>query len=101
MKRGRPSSARRPHPVLDRLGATGSLVCAIHCALLPLVIAVGMQFFFVTMVLGAAAHHGRILVLDSTSAKESTGHGSPMPQLVHGGPGRAGGGDAILSRDLT
>ncbi|MFG2076127.1 phenylacetic acid degradation bifunctional protein PaaZ [Nonomuraea maritima] len=44
------------------------------------------------VVLGAAAHHGRILVLDRDSAGESTGHGTPMPQLVHGGPGRAGGG---------
>ncbi|WP_248963835.1 phenylacetic acid degradation bifunctional protein PaaZ [Sphaerisporangium perillae] len=44
------------------------------------------------VVLGAAAHHGRILVLDRDSAAESTGHGIPMPQLVHGGPGRAGGG---------
>jgi len=44
-------------------------------------------------VFGAAAHHGRILVLDRDSAGESTGHGTPMPQLVHGGPGRAGGGE--------
>jgi oxepin-CoA hydrolase/3-oxo-5,6-dehydrosuberyl-CoA semialdehyde dehydrogenase len=44
------------------------------------------------VVLGAAAHHGRILVLDRDCAGESTGHGTPMPQLVHGGPGRAGGG---------
>ena len=47
------------------------------------------------VVLGAAAHHGRILVLDSTSAKESSGHGSPLPVLVHGGPGRAGGGEEL------
>ncbi|MEU7858496.1 phenylacetic acid degradation bifunctional protein PaaZ [Nonomuraea sp. NPDC049141] len=45
------------------------------------------------VVLGAAAYHGRILVLDRDSAGESTGHGTPMPQLVHGGPGRAGGGE--------
>ncbi|MCW2917328.1 MAG: paaZ [Actinomycetia bacterium] len=45
------------------------------------------------VVIGAAAHHGRILVLDRDSAGESTGHGTPMPQLVHGGPGRAGGGE--------
>jgi oxepin-CoA hydrolase/3-oxo-5,6-dehydrosuberyl-CoA semialdehyde dehydrogenase len=45
------------------------------------------------VVLGMAAHHGRILVLDRDSAGESTGHGTPMPQLVHGGPGRAGGGE--------
>lgn len=46
-------------------------------------------------VLGAASHHGRILVLNRESAKESTGHGSPMPMLVHGGPGRAGGGEEM------
>lgn len=46
-------------------------------------------------VLGAASHHGRILVLNRESAVESTGHGSPMPLLVHGGPGRAGGGEEM------
>ncbi len=46
-----------------------------------------------TVVLGTAAHHGRVLVLDRDDAEESTGHGTPMPQLVHGGPGRAGGGE--------
>ena len=46
-------------------------------------------------VLGAASYHGRILVLDRQSAKESTGHGSPLPLLVHGGPGRAGGGEEM------
>ena len=46
-------------------------------------------------VLGAASHHGRILVLNSECAKESTGHGSPLPLLVHGGPGRAGGGEEM------
>ncbi len=46
-------------------------------------------------VLGAATHHGRILVLNRESAKESTGHGSPMPLLAHGGPGRAGGGEEM------
>jgi oxepin-CoA hydrolase / 3-oxo-5,6-dehydrosuberyl-CoA semialdehyde dehydrogenase len=44
------------------------------------------------VVLGIASHHGRVLALDRDSAPESTGHGTPMPQLVHGGPGRAGGG---------
>jgi oxepin-CoA hydrolase / 3-oxo-5,6-dehydrosuberyl-CoA semialdehyde dehydrogenase len=48
-----------------------------------------------TLVLGAAAWHGRILVLDRDDAKESTGHGSPLPMLVHGGPGRAGGGEEL------
>jgi len=46
-------------------------------------------------VLGAAPYHGRILVLNRDCAKESTGHGSPMPLLVHGGPGRAGGGEEM------
>ena len=46
-------------------------------------------------VIGAASHHGRILVLNRESAVESTGHGSPMPMLVHGGPGRAGGGEEM------
>ncbi|WP_326569028.1 phenylacetic acid degradation bifunctional protein PaaZ [Amycolatopsis rhabdoformis] len=47
------------------------------------------------VVLGVAPFHGRLLVLDADDAKESTGHGSPMPQLVHGGPGRAGGGEEM------
>lgn len=46
-------------------------------------------------VMGAAVMHGRILVLDRECAKESTGHGSPLPLLVHGGPGRAGGGEEM------
>jgi len=46
-------------------------------------------------VVGAATHHGRILVLNKDCAKESTGHGSPLPMLVHGGPGRAGGGEEM------
>ncbi len=49
----------------------------------------------VDYVLGAATHHGRILVLNRDCAKESTGHGSPLPLLVHGGPGRAGGGEEM------
>lgn len=46
-------------------------------------------------VVGAATHHGRILVLNDECAKENTGHGSPLPLLVHGGPGRAGGGEEM------
>lgn len=46
-------------------------------------------------VINAASHHGRILVLNRESGKESTGHGSPLPTLVHGGPGRAGGGEEM------
>jgi len=47
------------------------------------------------MVLGSAPYHGRLYINNATSAKESTGHGSPMPHLVHGGPGRAGGGEEL------
>jgi oxepin-CoA hydrolase/3-oxo-5,6-dehydrosuberyl-CoA semialdehyde dehydrogenase len=43
----------------------------------------------------AAATHGRILILDREAAQESTGHGSPLPMLKHGGPGRAGGGEEL------
>ncbi len=48
-----------------------------------------------TLTLGLAPWHGRILVLDRDDARESTGHGSPLPVLVHGGPGRAGGGEEL------
>jgi oxepin-CoA hydrolase/3-oxo-5,6-dehydrosuberyl-CoA semialdehyde dehydrogenase len=47
------------------------------------------------VVLGAAAYHGRMIVIDRDDAKSSTGHGSPLPFLVHGGPGRAGGGEEL------
>ncbi|MXP41355.1 phenylacetic acid degradation bifunctional protein PaaZ [Altererythrobacter soli] len=44
---------------------------------------------------GAGAYHGRILFIDRDCAAESTGHGSPLPMLIHGGPGRAGGGEEL------
>jgi len=44
---------------------------------------------------GSGAFHGRLLILDRDCAKESTGHGSPLPNLIHGGPGRAGGGEEM------
>ena len=47
------------------------------------------------VVLGTAAWHGRIVLLNRWCAKESTGHGSPLPHLIHGGPGRAGGGEEM------
>jgi oxepin-CoA hydrolase/3-oxo-5,6-dehydrosuberyl-CoA semialdehyde dehydrogenase len=47
------------------------------------------------LVLGTAAYHGRIVVINRHCAEESTGHGSPLPHLVHGGPGRAGGGEEM------
>jgi oxepin-CoA hydrolase / 3-oxo-5,6-dehydrosuberyl-CoA semialdehyde dehydrogenase len=55
----------------------------------------GDALFARDVVLGTAPWHGRLLVLDSDDAKESTGHGSPLPQLTHGGPGRAGGGEEL------
>ena len=64
----------------------GSLVCSIISNDMK----IAEQF-----VLGAASMHGRILVLNEACAKESTGHGSPMPLLTHGGPGRAGGGEEM------
>jgi oxepin-CoA hydrolase / 3-oxo-5,6-dehydrosuberyl-CoA semialdehyde dehydrogenase len=47
------------------------------------------------LVLGLAPYHGRILVANRHCARDSTGHGSPLPHLVHGGPGRAGGGEEM------
>ncbi|OMH29337.1 phenylacetic acid degradation bifunctional protein PaaZ [Tersicoccus phoenicis] len=47
------------------------------------------------LITGIAAHHGRVLILNRQDAKTSTGHGSPVPHLVHGGPGRAGGGEEL------
>ncbi len=70
---------------LARMGK-GSLVCSLITADDDLA-----QDF----VLGAASMHGRILILNRDCVKESTGHGSPMPLLVHGGPGRAGGGEEM------
>ncbi len=70
---------------LSKLGK-GSLVCSIITADSKIA-----RMFTI----GAASMHGRILVLNNECAKESTGHGSPMPMLVHGGPGRAGGGEEM------
>ncbi|MDL2344539.1 phenylacetic acid degradation bifunctional protein PaaZ [Deinococcus sp. MIMF12] len=47
------------------------------------------------LVMGMASTHGRLLVLNRDNARENTGHGSPLPQLKHGGPGRAGGGEEL------
>jgi oxepin-CoA hydrolase / 3-oxo-5,6-dehydrosuberyl-CoA semialdehyde dehydrogenase len=58
-------------------------------------IVTGDAAFAREVVLGCAPWHGRLLVLDTDSAAESTGHGSPLPMLVHGGPGRAGGGEEM------
>src|SRR6185437_3610271 len=58
------------------------------------VVTVNEQFSS-NFILGAGVFHGRILVLNGDCAKESTGHGSPLPMLTHGGPGRAGGGEEM------
>lgn len=58
-------------------------------------IVTGDAEFARAVVFGAAPWHGRLLVLNAEDAKESTGHGSPLPALVHGGPGRAGGGEEM------
>ena len=70
---------------LSRMGK-GSLVCSIVTA---------DNTIAKDFVINTASMHGRILVLNSDCAKESTGHGSPMPLLTHGGPGRAGGGEEM------
>lgn len=86
-----PVSTLMPYKTLDdaitltRMGM-GSLVSSI---------VTGSDDVATEFVVGAASMHGRILVLNSECAKESTGHGSPMPMLVHGGPGRAGGGEEM------
>ena len=64
----------------------GSLVCSIVTA---------DDQLATEFIMGAGPYHGRILVLNEQSAKESTGHGSPLPMLTHGGPGRAGGGEEM------
>ena len=70
---------------LARMGK-GSLVCSIATADTK----VARDF-----TIGASNMHGRIMIINNESAKESTGHGSPMPMLIHGGPGRAGGGEEM------
>ncbi|MFP5457858.1 MAG: phenylacetic acid degradation bifunctional protein PaaZ [Bacteriovoracia bacterium] len=86
-----PVSTLMPYKTTDdavelvRMGL-GSLVCSIATADDDL----ARDF-----VVGAASMHGRILVFNADCAKESTGHGSPMPLMVHGGPGRAGGGEEM------
>jgi oxepin-CoA hydrolase/3-oxo-5,6-dehydrosuberyl-CoA semialdehyde dehydrogenase len=70
---------------LARMGK-GSLVCSIVTS---------SDDYAREFVLGAASMHGRILILNRDCGKENTGHGSPLPMLVHGGPGRAGGGEEM------
>jgi oxepin-CoA hydrolase/3-oxo-5,6-dehydrosuberyl-CoA semialdehyde dehydrogenase len=64
----------------------GSLAASVFCA---------DDVLASRIVLGLAPYHGRILVVNRTCAKDSTGHGSPLAPLIHGGPGRAGGGEEM------
>lgn len=64
----------------------GSLVASVFCA---------DDALAGKLVLGLAPYHGRVLVVNGACAGESTGHGSPLAQLIHGGPGRAGGGEEM------
>ena len=64
----------------------GSLAASVFCA---------DDALTTQLVLGLAPYHGRIVAVNRHDAKESTGHGSPLPHLVHGGPGRAGGGEEL------
>ena len=86
-----PVSTILPYKTIDeaielaRMGK-GSLVCSIVTNNMK----IAEEF-----VVGSASMHGRILVLNEACSKESTGHGSPMPLLTHGGPGRAGGGEEM------
>ena len=70
---------------LSRRGG-GSLVSSVFTA---------DEAFAADLIVGLAPFHGRVLVVNRDCAKESTGHGSPLPHLVHGGPGRAGGGEEM------
>ncbi|MCW3073469.1 MAG: enoyl-CoA hydratase [Flaviaesturariibacter sp.] len=86
-----PVSTLMPYTKLDEAIALakkgkGSLCCSIVTA---------DDKLATEFVVNAATHHGRILVLNRDCAKESTGHGSPLPMLIHGGPGRAGGGEEM------
>src|SRR5699024_2216119 len=84
-------------PVTSVMGYDGSVAEAVRLAArgsgsLVATVCSNDDSFVAETTLGIASHHGRLHVLNRQTAKTSTGHGSPMPHLVHGGPGRAGGG---------
>jgi oxepin-CoA hydrolase/3-oxo-5,6-dehydrosuberyl-CoA semialdehyde dehydrogenase len=101
----KPFTSREPHDVeafgpVNTVMPYGSVDEAVELAKLGKGSLVGSLFtadpsVAREVVLGVAPYHGRMLVIDRQSAKESTGHGSPMPHLIHGGPGRAGGGEEM------
>jgi oxepin-CoA hydrolase/3-oxo-5,6-dehydrosuberyl-CoA semialdehyde dehydrogenase len=86
-----PVSTIMPYKNLDEAIALAKLGKG---SLVSSVVTVNEQFAK-NFILGSGTYHGRILVLNGDCAKESTGHGSPLPMLVHGGPGRAGGGEEM------
>ena len=86
-----PVSTMMPYKNIDEAIALAKLGKG---SLVSSVVTVNEQFAK-NFILGAGTYHGRILVLNRDCAKESTGHGSPLPLLIHGGPGRAGGGEEM------
>ena len=86
-----PVSTIMPYKNIDEAIALSKLGKGSLCSS---VVTVNEQFAR-NFILGTATYHGRILVLNRDCAKESTGHGSPLPMLIHGGPGRAGGGEEM------
>jgi oxepin-CoA hydrolase/3-oxo-5,6-dehydrosuberyl-CoA semialdehyde dehydrogenase len=102
---GRPHDQAQPHEVeafgpVNTVMPYDSVADAIELARLGRGSLVGSLFtndddVARDVVLGTAPYHGRVYVMNRAAAKESTGHGSPLPHLVHGGPGRAGGGEEM------
>jgi oxepin-CoA hydrolase/3-oxo-5,6-dehydrosuberyl-CoA semialdehyde dehydrogenase len=86
-----PVSTIMPYKNIDEAIALSKLGKGSLCSS---VVTVNEQFSK-NFILGAGTFHGRILILNRDCAKESTGHGSPLPMLIHGGPGRAGGGEEM------
>jgi oxepin-CoA hydrolase / 3-oxo-5,6-dehydrosuberyl-CoA semialdehyde dehydrogenase len=86
-----PVSTIMPYKNLDEAIALAKLGKGSLCSS----VVTANEKFSKNFVLGAGTYHGRILVLNRDCAKESTGHGSPLPMLTHGGPGRAGGGEEM------
>lgn len=87
-------------PVTSVIGYDGTAAEAIRLAArgsgsLVATVCSNDESFVADSSLGIASHHGRLHILNRQTAKSSTGHGSPMPHLVHGGPGRAGGGEEL------
>lgn len=86
-----PVSTLMPYDGIDQAvtlagAGKGSLVCSLFSH---------DQTTVGAVVLGAASSHGRMMIVDRDSAADSTGHGAALPHLLHGGPGRAGGGEEL------